>query len=796
MLRNYLIIAFRNFWKYKGFTAINVVGLTLGIGCSILILLWVQDELTTDRFHSQGDQIHRVMFNMKYPDGTVNTWRNAPYPLVEVLETKYPEIERVTLVSWKNGLLFSLGKNDFKEMGHYASPGFFKVFTFPFIQGDPDKALGDINSVVISKSLADKLFGEKWEQQNVIGKTVHINFDKGGHFAISGVFEDPPKNSTLQFNFVLPMQLQLKIRPWDREWGNYNNQMFAKVHKDTDLEAFNTKIADVIAQHRDDYTQEDGEATIAFLYPYEDLYLRGGFENGVNIGGRIEYVRIFFVVAVLVLTLACINFMNLATARSVRRAREVGVRKAIGGSKRSLVVQFMGETFLIALISLSIAIVLTELLLPVFNNLTQKQLSIDYTQPTYWCITFIIICITSLVAGSYPAFFISSFNTVKVLKGNQTSGFRATALRKGLVVFQFALSIIMIIGALIIYAQVQFIMHRNIGLNRENVFVYHLQQGTSQHYKTIKDNLLNDPSILGITAANNNPMNISSTATGMEWEGKKDGEVIEFNHLWVGFDFVKTMGIELAMGRDFSAEMGNDTSNVLLNEAAVRAMGYENPIGKKFDAFGRGDGQVIGVVKDFHSGDMFSAVSPLLVILDYGHQAMYVRTAPGKAKEALAAVEKVHRSYDPAHPFEYQFMDEQFEKMYRSEVIMGALSRYFTILAIVICCLGLLGLASFTAEQRTKEIGIRKVFGASVINILVFLSKGYIGLITIAFVIAIPVSNYFITEWLSSFEYQTQVSWWLYAVPGILILIIALLTISQQTLKAALKNPVDSLKHE
>ena len=796
MLRNYLTIAFRNFWKYKGFTTINVVGLTLGIGCNILILLWVQDELTTDRFHDQGDQIHSLLFNMKYPDGTVTTWRGGPCPLAEVLETEYPELEHVTLVSENTGLLFSSEKNDYKESGHYASSNFFKVFTFPFIQGDPNKALEDINAVVISRSLATKLFGDKWEQQNVIGKTVHTNFDKGDHFAISGVFEDSPKNSTLKFDFVLPMELRLKLQPWRKEWGRFNNKMFVKVRKDTDVKIFNTKIADVIAQHRPDYSAEDDEVIVAFLYPYADLYLRGNFENGLNIGGRVEYVRIFLLVAILVLGLACINFMNLATAHSFRRAREVGVRKAIGASKRSLVVQFIGETFLMAFMSLSFAILLTELLLPVFNNLTQKQLSVDYTQSTYWLTAVSIIFIISLIAGSYPAFFISSFNTIKVLKGNQITGFGAIALRKGLVVFQFTISIAMIIGALIIHSQIQFIMHRNIGLDRENVFVYYLQQEAYQHYETIKNKLLGDPNILSITAADASPLNISSTTTGLKWEGQKTGEVIEFNHLWVDFDFVKTMGIELAMGRDFSKEISNDTDNVLLNEAAVKALGFENPIGKKFDAFGRPDGQVIGVVKDFHSRDMFNAVSPLVIILTKRRYGMYIRTAPNKAKEVLVAVEKVHQSYDSSYPFEFRFMDEQFENIYRSQLVMGTLSNYFTILAIVICCLGLLGLASFTAEQKTKEIGIRKVYGASIANILVFLSKSYVWLIAIAFVIAVPVSNYFIIEWLSSFEYKTAVSWWYYAVPGILILLIALLTISRQTLKAAVRNPVESLRHE
>ena len=794
MLRNYLTIAFRNFWKYKGFTAINVIGLTLGIACSILILLWVQDELATDRFHQQGEQIHRVMFNMQYPDGSISTWSNAPYPLEEVLETKFPEVAHAAMVSWDRSFLFSIDDNHYKETGYFASPGFFKIFTFPLVQGDPDKVMEDMHAVAISETLAAKLFGKDWAQQTIVGKTVRLNIEKDDNFVITGVFAAPPKNSTLQFDFVLPMELKLKLNPWDKEWGNHNNRLYVKLHQHVEIEAFNQKIADVIAQHREDYEGKKGE-DIAFLYPHEDLYLHGKFENGVNVGGRIAYTRIFSVVAVLVLVLACINFMNLATARSVRRAKEVGVRKAVGASKGSLVIQFIGESLLITTIALLIALFLTVLLLPVFNDLTQKQLSIDYTQPAYWLIAIGLIVITSLVAGSYPAFFISSFNPVKVLKGNKTANFNAALFRKGLVVFQFILSIVMITGALMIHTQLQFIMDRNIGLDRENVLVYYLQEEAPRHYETIKNNLLKAPAIVGITAANMNPISISSTATGMDWDGKKEGEIIEFNHIWVDFDFVKTMGMELAAGRDFSKEMGNDSINLLINEAAVKAIGWEEPIGKKFSTF-MGDGEVVGVIKDFHSNNVFTTVAPLLVVLNQVHDAMYIRTAPGKAQEALAAVEKVHQSYSPAYPFEYQFLDEQFENMYRSELVMGDLSNYFTFLAIVISCLGLLGLASFTAEQRVKEIGIRKVLGASVAHILVLLSKGYMQLIIIAFVIAVPVANYFITEWLSSFAYKTEVSWWLYAVPGLVILLIALLTISQQTFKAAVKNPVDSLKYE
>ncbi len=797
MLRNYLTIAFRNFWKYKGFTSINVIGLTLGIACSILILLWVQDELSINRFHQEGEQIHKVMFNMNYPDGTVSTWMWAPYPLVEVLENEYPEVDHAAMVSWNNDLLFTLDDTHIMESGYYASPGFFKIFSFPLLQGDKDKVLEDIQAVAISESLATKLFGENWAQQTIVGKSVRLNIEKDDNFIITGVFADPPKNSTLQFDFVLPMKMKLKIHPWDENWGNYNNRLFVKLYQNTNLQAFNEKFSDVIARYREDYEEKDNEKEVAFLYPFEEFHLKSKFENGVNTGGRIEYVRIFSVVAILVLILACINFMNLATARSARRAKEVGIRKAVGASKASLVMQFIGEAFLITAFALIIALVLTELLLPVFNNLTQKELSIDFTEPAYWGVAFGLVIVTSLVAGSYPAFFISSFNTVKVLKGNRTTHFNAAVFRKGLVVFQFTLSIIMITGALIVHTQLRYIMERNIGLDRENVFVYYLKEDAPQHYETIKNELVGNPNISGVTAANNNPIAISSTTSSVEWEGKQEGQSIEFNHIWVDFDFVETMGMELADGRDFSKAMGNDSANVLFNEAAIKAMGLEDPIGKKFKLWDDyKDGEIIGVIKDFHSGDVFSSVAPLMVILSDEHHALYVRSALGKVQESLAAVEKIHQTYSPSYPFEYSFLDEQFESMYRSEVMMGDLSNYFTFLAIFISCLGLLGLASFTAEQRVKEIGIRKVLGASVIHIVALLSKGYVQLIIISFVIAIPVANYFITEWLGSFAYKTEISWWLYAVPGVVILLIAILTISRQTFKAAVKNPVESLKYE
>ncbi len=791
MIHNYIKTSIRALFRQKGTTAINITGLTLGLTCSMFIMLWIADEMKFDRIHKDGDRIYRMLFNIQYPDGSINTWWNAPQPLEEVLETEYPEIEHAMLISWNSDRLLTLGEENIKKPGVFASEDIFEVFDKPFIIGNKNTALKEKNSIVITDELAEILYGSQWRQKEIVGTSILV--EKEDLLMVTGIVPKPTANSSIQFDYVIPFKFGLDKQPWNREWGNFNNRMFVKLRKGVDTNDFKEKIEDVVKTHRE---EGEGDDTHAFIYPIEDLHLYGKFENGVNTGGRIEYIKIFGAVSIFVLLLACINFMNLSTALSFRRAKEVGIRKVVGASKGSLILQFVGESIIITFFSMILAVILSVLLLPTFNNLTNKSLSLDFQNLSLWIYGVLFLVITGLLAGVYPAFFISGFKPSSVLKGSLATSHSAGFFRKSLVVFQFFLSIVMIIGTIVVHMQIDFIMNRNIGLDKENVLIYGLNNESYTHYQSIKNDLLQYPEFVSVTTCNQNPLNIGSSATGMEWEGKKEGEEIEFSHLWVTYDFIKTLGMELADGRDFSPEFASDSSAFLLNEAAIEAIGLKNPIGSKFNGFWIDDGKIIGVIKNFHSASIYAPVSPLMVIMDSEPYQLYIRTASGKTGEAIKNLEKIHKKYSQSYPFEYHFMNEQYDQVYKSEMVMSKLSNFFAFLAIIISCLGLIGLASLTTTQRVKEIGIRKVMGATVSNILFLLSKDYIKLILIAFVISVPVANYFISGWLDKFAYKINLLWWLYPIAGSVVLFVALFSVSGQSFKAAITNPVDSLRDE
>ncbi len=777
--------------RQKGITAINIVGLTLGLTCSMLILLWIGNEMKFDRTHKDGDRIYKMLFNIQYPDGSINTWTNAPQPLEEVLEKEYPEIEHAMLISWNGDRLLTLGDQNFKKPGVFASEDMFEVFDTPFIVGKKETALKEKKSIVITDKLAQILYGNDWRQKEIIGSTIVV--EKEDILMVTGVVPAPTTNSSIQFDYVIPFKLGLDYQPWNREWGNFNNRMFVKLREGVEVNEFNEKVEDVVKTHR---KNGEGDDTHAFVYPIEDLYLYGKFDNGVNIGGRIEYIQIFGAVSIFVLVLACINFMNMATARSFRRAKEVGIRKVVGANKRSLIFQFIGESILITLFSLVLAVGLSQLLLPVFNELTNQSLYLDFQNLNYWLFGVLFLIVTSLLAGFYPAFFISGFKPVSVLKGSLATSHNAIFFRKTLVVFQFFLSMIMIISTFVVQMQIDFIMNRNLGLDKENVMIYGLNNESYTHFQAIKNDLLQHPEIVSVTTLNQNPLNVGSSATGMEWEGKKEGEEIEFSHLWVTYDFIETLGMELMDGRDFSPDFGTDSSAFLVNEAAIKAMGLENPVGSAFNGFWIEDGKIIGVIKDFHSGSIYNSIDPLIVIMDEEPYQMYIRTASEKTGDAIAILENIHNKYSKNYPFEYQFMNDNYNQMYKSEMVMGKLSNFFAVLAILISCLGLIGLASLTTSQRVKEIGIRKVMGATIANILFLLSKDYFKLIVISFVISAPVAYYFTASWLENFAFKIDMLWWIYPITGLLVIVVALLSVGSLSIKAAVTNPVESLRDE
>ncbi|RDC65415.1 ABC transporter permease [Adhaeribacter pallidiroseus] len=786
MLTNYLKIALRNLLRHKGFSFINISGLALGMTCSILIMLWVQDERSFNQFHAQLNRLYRVMEVQHYGGNSDFTFDATPGPLGENLPQDIPEVAQAVTLHPGFNLLFTHENQALKQNGTYAGPDFFRMFSFPFTQGNPQTALKQPKSIAISETMAQTYF----RSTNVVGKTIKVN--NKDTYQITGVFKDVPKNSSLQFDWVMPFTDYVQENDWVKDWDNNGPKTYVLLQPNTSQATVDQKIKHYLATKKKESTID------LFLQPVGDMYLQGNFKSSnVPVGGRIEYVRLFAIVAVFILVIACINFMNLATARSARRAKEVGVRKVIGAGQRELIGQFSGESMLITLLAIVFALGLAQLLIPVFNQLTDKAIAIPYQDPQFILAVASIALITGLLSGSYPALFLASFEPVKVLKGTLRFNTSTIWFRKGLVVFQFILSSVLIVSALVVYSQVQYIRTKNLGLNRDNVAYVYLEGKLKEQAAPLRNDLLRSPDIKQATIANQNPLMVGSSTGNVQWAGKTPKADVLFSVLATQYDYLKTMDIPLKAGRDFSKEFGTDTSNFVINEEAARLMNMRDPIGQKIQVMGV-TGQIIGVTKDFHSSSMHTAMQPLILILNpkYAADYLFVRLATGKTKDGLAQMEKLVKQYNPGYPFEYHFLDEDFEQMYKSEAMIGQLAYYFAFLAIFISCLGLFGLALFTAEQRTKEISIRKVLGASVFNITRMLSLDFLKLVLLANIIAWPLAAYVMHNWLQNFEYRTNLAWWIFALAGGSTLIIALLTVSYHAIRTAVTNPVTSLRSE
>ncbi|PTX14686.1 putative permease [Pontibacter mucosus] len=785
MIKNYLKIAYRNLMRHKVFSLINISGLALGMTCSILILLWVKDELSVDRFHADLDSLYRVMETQKYPGSDNFTTEATPALLAEALEAEMPEVKHaVRSTTWPWQQLFAYGDKSLKVNGRYTDPEFFEVFTFPLLHGDAKTVLAQPRSVVISETVARQFFNSPEE---AMGKLFRINESQS--YKVTGVMQDVPKNSTMQFDYVMPVEdwINSPGNEWLQEWGNNALRTFLQLQPGTDIAAFNEKVKPFIQKYDEESTTE------MFVQPVADMYLYNDFREGKD--GFIERVRLFSVVAVFILVIACINFMNLATARSSKRAKEVGVRKAIGASKGSLVRQFMVESVLMAFLALFVAVNLAGILLPDFNDLTGKYISLDFTDPSLVLLLLGVALLTGILSGSYPAFFLSSFDPAKVLKGTVKVGSRVSGVREGLVVFQFILSALLIISTLVAYLQLNYIRTKNIGLDRENLVYVPLEGALRDRYDVVKRELQNTPGVLNVTASDQPPISVGNSTGGIEWKGKDPNTNVLFSVMSVDYDFIETMDVKLLEGRTFSREFGTDTASFIINKEAARLMQMQDPVGQwlKWSI----EGRVIGVIDNFHTTSMHIPAQPLILRLhpDFDN-LLFARLEAGQTKQALAAIEQIVKRHNPAYPFEYHFLDEDFEKMYKAEAIMGQLTKYFAGIAIFISCLGLFGLALFTAEQRTKEIGVRKVLGASVASIVYLLSKDFLKLVLIANLIALPLGWYFMTNWLNDYADRMELSWWIFAVAFIATVIIAIVTLSFHAIKTAVANPVNSLRTE
>ena len=792
MFRNYLKIAVRSLLKNKLYSGINIFGLALGMACSLLIGLWVKDELSYDRFLTDAEHIHFVRVNFQDTNtGEIYTNHVTPGPLQEAIAKDIAEVAAVTKINYGPELLIKAvgvpnGEKAAKEKGHYATDDFFGVFDLPVIYGDPKATLAQTNQIVITRKVAEKYFPNGL----AIGKTLQLDNDK--YYVVGAVIEDLPPNSTLQFGWLVNWKVQ--EQDWMKKWGNNSFSTYVRLKP-------HTTPAQAEAAMKDLYPRYGGKNFAAgrpTLQPLTDLHLYWDYKNGKAVGGRIEYVRIFSIVALFILLIACINFMNLATARSANRAKEVGVRKVVGALRSSLIGQFLSESILTSLLAVVLALGLVWGVLPTFNTVFEKQLTLNLTEPVLWGIILVLVVVTGFLSGSYPALFLSSLQPIKILKGRLQFGAGPALFRRTLVVFQFSLSIFLIVGMLAVGKQMNYLRTKNLGLDRENVIYVPLEGETAQPKKVepFRQEVMRLPSVASATTTMSLPVDVQSSSGDLKWPGKDPNLGTSVSVLAVGGDFIRTMNIKLLAGRDFRVESPADSSNYIINEATAKMMGISDPIGKEA-TFWYGKGRIVGLMKDFHLNSLHQAISPLILCFDARNTSyLLVKTRAGQTQQAIANLEKLSKAFNPNYPFTYHFVDEAYEKLYQSEQQVNTLVNYFGVLAILISCLGLFALAAFTAEQRTKEIGVRKVLGASVPNIVGLLSKDFLKLVLIALVLASPLAWWALDKWLGSFQYHEELTWWIFAVAGVLAVVIAFLTVSYQSVKAALMNPVTSLRSE
>lgn len=791
MIRNYLKVAWRNLWRNKTHTFINAAGLSVGLVCSLLILLWVQDELIMDSGLKKESRIYSV-YELQNYDHKIHGSFNTPGSTADEMKKVLPEVQYAMNLGFNQINTFQVGDKILKQTGTSAGADYFKIFSFRLLQGNAHNALNTPASLAISHKMATAFFGSP---QAAIGKT--IRYENHKNLTVTAVFEDLPKNTSQKFEYLVNWYNFLEENTWARDWGNQGPGLIIMLRADADPVKFEKKISHFLDKYNGTNRKTSTFIIDLGIKRYSELYLHGNFEDGKFVGGRIEYVNIFSIVAIFILLIACINFMNLSTARSVKRAKEIGVRKVVGAVRSVLVQQFISESLLITSISVIISLALLILLLPVFNQVTQKQIDLPFNQVAFWVKLAAITLITGLVSGSYPALFLSSFNPVKVLKGTLKLDSGTTIFRKGLVVFQFVLSVVLITGTIVISKQMNYIQSKNLGYDKENLVYIPLEGDLTAKYSLFKNEALQLPGIQTVTRMSDAPTNIQNGTGGVDWIGKDPNINIQFTQSSVGYDFVKTMKLKVLEGRDFSKDYATDSVGFILNEAALKRIGYKKPIGQPLTFWGK-HGKIIAVIQDFHFNSIHEQIKPM--ILRAGENENYgnilIRTRPGKTKEALASIEKLCKQLNPAFPFTYYFSDEEYQKLYQNEQIVDRLSNAFAFLAIFISCLGLLGLAMFTAEQRIKEIGIRKVLGASVQSLFALLSSEFLLLVIIALFIALPIAWYAAGQWLQGFAYRTPIQWWMFALSGALIIMIALATVSFQAIKAALINPIKSLRSE
>ena len=787
MIKNHFFVAYRMAMRHKGYTLLNLLGLAVGMAVAIVILLWVDDELQINQFHTDSDRIYQVWRNMHQSDGDIHTTPGIPQPLELVLEDEYPEVDKVSLVSWPMEPTLQYEDQIYYEVGKYVSPEFFDVFSFPFLLGDPSTALEDISSIAISESLAAKYFGRNWETE-ALGKTLRMENRKD--FVVTGVFKDTDSRSTLQFDWAVNAREYMDRNSWVESWYNGGFGIFVKLTEQADIALVRDKVREEVNKHTDNAANEP-----IYLQPFTETYLHSNWDNGIPSGGRVEYVRIFLIIALFILLISCINYTNLSTARSSLRAREIGIRKVIGAQKSGLRGQFFSESFFLSAISILISILLVWASLPFFNDIMGKELVLDLKSPKVLIGLVTVVIVTGFFSGIYPAILMPSFNIIRSLKGllKHTTG--EVLFRKGLVTLQFALSILLIIGTLIVYKQLRYILNKDLGLDRENVVFIEMEEELMENRDVYKHELGQLPGVAAVSFSSGNPLDYGMSTGGAEWDGKNPDENIEIYVMTVDEHFIPSMRIDLSAGRNFSTDFATDTNNYIINEVAARIMEYENPINQNLKVWGR-EGKIVGLIKDFHMDSMFDPIEPLIIRYDpSGTRMAFIRTQ-GNIKSALEEIEGVTLTHSPSFPFRYEFLDDSFEEVYRNEKTLSQLAKIFAIISILISCLGLLGLASFSASQRSKEIGIRKVLGAKVSQLVLMLSKDYARLIALAFVIAVPIGYLTMQGWLSNFSFRTDMNAGVFIAAGILVFMVGTMVVSLRSYQASVISPVKTLRDE
>ena len=788
MLNNYLKIAFRNLLKNSAYSFINIMGLSIGLACSMLILLWVSHELSYDKFHPNAGQIHQVWVNASY-EGNVSSFNSVPLPAKEALKAEDSRIKNTAIAGWGTIHLLTVGEKRINNTGQIVSEEFLDIFQFPMVKGSAQTALDESASIVLTESTAKALFGD----EEAMGQLVLV--DNKNEVRVTGILKDIPSNSTLQFNFLLPFKL-FQSEGWVREsindWHDNSWQLYVELQPGVNKKEVESKIKGLLVKNGVTDTPRE-----FFLHPLTRWRLHTSFRDGKEAGGMIDLVQGFTIIAIFILVIACINFMNLATARSESRAREVGIRKSIGSRRRELIMQFIGESTLIAIISFVFAIAMVELSLPLYNNLVSKTLTIDYTGSTFWIFAIVMVLVTGILSGSYPAFYLSSFQPIKVLKGKIQAGKNATTPRQVLVIFQFIFAIGLIVGTLVVSQQIQYTKERQLGYDQENLISVWHNEEIRKNYKTIKQELLASGVIASVTKSNS-PITDIYASNLVEWPGKPADQKVIFTTIATEYDYTKTMGIKILEGRDFSEAFSSDTASVLINKAAMEAMGLQEVIGTQVTFWGDRTATIVGVTDNVLMGSPHGEINPMLVVFQPDWvSTISIRLEKTKnVQDALTKVEDIFKKLNPSHPFTYSFADEQFARKFTTITMINNIGNLFAFLAIFVTGLGLLGLASFTAEQRTKEIGIRKILGASVRSLVTMIAREFSVLIVIAFVIAAPLSWWGFQKFLEKYTYRIDFPWWVIVAAGSLTLIFGLAIVSYQALKAAKANPVLSLRNE